>query len=112
MKNRETLSKWVYDLHEEINTMLGKKSNLTYEDVKLRYEMFRSRCLEAPKGKKTKKTSTSVQGKHTKKTKSKKESGCVKPLYGIKSKCVIHIVPKETNPDSFVVDPQCHIKRD
>ena len=48
MKNRHTLSRWLYDLHEEINKMLCKKSNLSYQDVKARYEMFRSRCVENP----------------------------------------------------------------
>ena len=32
----------VYKLHEEINSMLGKKSGLTYEAVRERYEMFRA----------------------------------------------------------------------
>ena len=45
MKNRDTLSKWLYNLHEEINRLLNKKSNLTYDDVRSRYELFRSRCL-------------------------------------------------------------------
>ena len=46
MKNRNTFSKWLYNLHEEINTMLCKKSNLTYEQVRNRYENFRSRCID------------------------------------------------------------------
>jgi hypothetical protein len=96
MKNRNTLSKWLYELHEEVNKMLGKKSNLTYEDVKLRYEMFRSRCLVKPKKKKTRK--------------KKIESGCVQPLYGKKSKCVINIVPKDTKCKSFNIDKKCILK--
>jgi len=90
-KNRDTLSKWVYDLHENINKMLNKKSNLTYEQVRERYEHFRARCLE-------------------KKTNSKKEKGCTKSLYGIKGKCVLNIVPKD-NKQSFVMDPKCKIKK-
>ena len=97
MENRHTLSRWLYDLHEEINKMLGKKSNLTYEDVKLRYEMFRSRCLDKPKKKKT----------HKKKI----ESGCVQPLYGKKSKCVINIVPKDKKCKTFNIHKQCILKR-
>ena len=97
MENRNTLSIWLYDLHEEINKMLGKKSNLTYEDVKLRYEMFRSRCLDKPKKKKT----------HKKKI----ESGCVQPLYGKKSKCVINIVPKDKKCKTFNIHKQCILKR-
>jgi len=42
MKNRETFSRYVYDLHELINKMLNKKSNLSYEDVRERYEHFRA----------------------------------------------------------------------
>ena len=95
MKNRHTLSRWLYDLHEEVNKCLGKKSNLTYEDVRNRYEIFRARCLE-DKGKKKKK--------------SKKEKGCVKPLYGKKSKCVIHIVPKTKKCKTFNIDKKCVIK--
>ena len=45
MKNRHTLSLWLYKLHETINKMLGKKSGLTYNDIRNRYENFRSRCL-------------------------------------------------------------------
>ena len=44
MKNRETFSKFVYNLHEHINGMLGKSSGLSYEDVRERYEHFRARC--------------------------------------------------------------------
>ena len=45
LKNRENFSRWVYDLHNHINGMLGKKSKLSYEDVRDRYEHFRARCL-------------------------------------------------------------------
>ena len=44
LKNRDTFSRWMYELHEKVNTMLGKKSNLTFEQVRNRYENFRSRC--------------------------------------------------------------------
>jgi hypothetical protein len=40
-KNRENLSKWVYELHEVVNKMLNKVSGLSYEDVRQRYETFR-----------------------------------------------------------------------
>ena len=43
MKNRETFSKYVYDLHELINKMLKKESGLSYSDVRERYENFRSK---------------------------------------------------------------------
>ena len=88
-KNRDTLSRWVYDLHELVNKMLKKKSNLSYSQVRDRYEHFRARCLS---------------------TKTKKEKGCTKSLYGVKGKCVINIVPKN-NKESFIMDPKCKITK-
>ena len=99
MKNRQTLSMWLYKLHEEINRMLGKKSNLSYDDVRNRYEMFRARCINDKKG--TKKINN----------KSKREKGCVTPLYGVKSKCVINIVPKNKKCKTFKIDKSCKLSR-
>ena len=110
MKSRETLSRWLYELHEEINTMLHKKSNLTYDQVRTRYEMFRARCINDNKG--TMKRNRKKKPKKRKsKFKNKKEKGCVKPLYGVKSKCVINIVPRNTRCKSFNVDKRCVLKR-
>lgn len=96
MKNRESLSRWVYELHEMVNKNLGKESGLTYEDVRDRFEHFRSRCLVDP----------------TKKVKpNTKEKGCTEPLYGVKSKCVINIIPKDKDAPSFKMDPKCIIKK-
>ena len=100
-KNRDTLSKYVYDLHETVNTMLGKSSGLSYEDVRDRYEHFRSRCLEDPK-----------KIKDTPKTKTDAiEKGCTEPLYGVKSKCVLNIVPRDDRTSSFKMDPKCILKK-
>lgn len=92
LKNRESFSRWVYELHEKVNKNLGKKSDLTYEQVRNRYEHFRSRCLNNPK-------------------ETKKEKGCTEALYGIKSKCVINIVPKEKKCNTFKMDSKCKIKK-
>ena len=46
MKSRDTFSRYIYNLHELVNKMLKKKSNLTYCDVRERYEHFRSRCVD------------------------------------------------------------------
>ena len=98
MKSRETFSRYIYELHETVNRMLNKKSNLTYCDVRERYEHFRSRCTdEKPKVFKFKKT----------KTRSKKEKGCTEPLYGKKAKCVINIVPQEDKTATFQMDKKC-----
>jgi hypothetical protein len=98
MKSRETFSRYIYELHETVNRMLNKKSNLTYCDVRERYEHFRSRCTdEKPKVFTFKKT----------KTRSKKEKGCTEPLYGKKAKCVINIVPQEDKTATFQMDKKC-----
>ena len=98
MKSRETFSRYIYELHETINRMLNKKSNLTYCDVRERYEHFRSRCTdEKPKVFTFKKTTT----------RKKKEKGCTEPLYGKKAKCVINIVPQEDKTATFQMDKKC-----
>jgi hypothetical protein len=98
MKSRETFSRYIYELHETINKMLNKKSNLTYCDVRERYEHFRSRCTdEKPKVFTFKKTTT----------RKKTEKGCTEPLYGKKAKCVINIVPQEDKSATFQMDKKC-----
>jgi len=83
MRTRETFSKYIYNLHELINKMLNKNSGLTYFDVRDRYENFRARC-------KTQQPKTEV--------------GCVKPLKGEKTKCVLKIVPDDENCETFQVN--------
>jgi len=98
MKSRETFSRYIYELHETINRMLNKQSNLTYCDVRDRYENFRSRCTEEkPKVFTFKKTTT----------RQKKEKGCTEPLYGKKAKCVINIVPQEDKSATFQINKEC-----
>lgn len=97
LKNRETFSRWVYKMHELVNKNLDKKSNLKYEDVRNRYEHFRSRCLINPK--------------KVIKEEVKKEKGCTEPLYGIKSRCVINIVPKDSKKETFKIDDKCKFNR-
>ena len=97
MKNRDTFSRYVYNLHEFINKMLGKKSGLSYCDVRERYEHFRSRCTQSD-GKKLFKFN---------KTRKNKEKGCTAPLHGKNAKCVIKIIPEEENEPSFSVDNRC-----
>lgn len=93
MKNRFTFSKYMYDLHEIVNKMLKKKSNLSYCDVRERYEHFRARC--------------SKKEKLFKFNKTRKEKGCTESLYGKKAKCVIKIVPQENKCKTFQMDNKC-----
>lgn len=98
MKNRDTFSKYVYELHESVNKNLGKKSNLTYKQVRDRYEHFRSRCLN--------------DDTNTDKSNNKEkviEKGCTDPLYGVKSKCVLNIVPKNSKKETLKIDSKCKI---
>ena len=91
MKNRNTFSRYVYKLHELVNNMLNKKSGLSYDDVRTRYEYFRARCND-------KKQHIAVI-----------ENGCVKSLYGLKSKCVLRIVPQTEDIKSFDIDKKCNM---
>ena len=101
MENRDSFSRYVYDLHELINKMLNKKSGLSYCDIRERYEHFRARCTDE----KTKLFTFSKLNKN--KTLKKKEKGCTEPLYGKKSKCIINIVPQENKGQSIKIDKKC-----
>ena len=96
MKNRATFSRYIYSLHEVVNKILGKKSNLSYCDVRERYEHFRSRCTEEK-----------PKIFNFRKTRKIKEKGCTEPLYGKKSKCIIKIVPQEDKCKTFQIDKKC-----
>ena len=99
MKSRDTFSRYIYNLHELVNKMLKKKSNLSYCDVRERYEHFRSRCIdENPKVFKYSEIKT---------RKNKKEKGCTEPLYGKKARCILNIVPQEEKGQSIQIDEKC-----
>lgn len=108
MQNRDTLSRYVYDLHELVNDMLGKESGLSYEQVKERYEHFRARCSVSkgigemlPKIKNyTRKRDIQINS----------EKGCTEPLVGEKAKCILKIVPEKKKCKTFSIDTKC-IKR-
>ncbi len=91
--NRETLSRFIYELHNNVNKMLGKPINLTYEQVRDRYEFLRARCVnDVP-------------------LLPKYEKGCSEPLYGTKIKSVIDIVPRDSSTESFKIDKKCKLSR-
>jgi hypothetical protein len=104
MKNRDTFSRYIYELHEHINRMLHKKSGLSYCDVRERYEHFRARC-SAEKPKIYKLTDLNHKNKHNDK---ELEKGCTEPLYGTKSRCILKIVPqKQDKGQSIQIDKKC-----
>lgn len=57
MKNRSTLTKWFYDIHNKVNDKLGVNYGITFDDVVKKYESYRASCT------------------------NKKEKGCTNPLY-------------------------------
>ena len=97
-ENRDSLSRYVYNLHEVINKMLGKTSGLTYCEVRDRYENFRSRCtVDKP-----------TIFNFTEKT---KEKGCTNPLYGNKAKCVLNFIPSTRKCKTIKIDKKCLKKK-
>lgn len=99
MESRDTFSRYIYNLHELVNKMLKKTSNLTYCDVRERYEHFRSRCVdENPKV---------FKYSDIKTNKKVNEKGCTEPLYGKKSRCILNIVPQEERGQSIQIDKKC-----
>lgn len=89
LESRERFSKYIFNLHETVNKMLKKKSGLTYKDVRERYEHFRARCSAVLK------------------PSEPLEKGCSEPLYGKKSKCVLHIIPQDVKCDTLSIDKTC-----
>lgn len=118
MANRDTFSRYVYDLHELVNTMLHKSSHLTYEQVRERYEHFRARCTNANEnnghddpingsGGNLAKDKDKDKEEKTTTPPNKKEKGCTEPLYGKKARCILSIVPEEKKGQSIQIDQQC-----
>ena len=94
MKNRESFSRFIYNLHETVNKMLNKTSNLTYEQVRDFYEHFRADC--------------------TIKNKSKTHLGCDKLTHNsssrVKPKVVIYFVPFSKKIKTTKVHKKCMMK--
>ena len=105
MANRETFSRYIYELHELVNKMLHKTSNLKFCDVRERYEHFRSRCTDEKPKLFEMRELKDLKNKTIKKKES--EKGCTEPLYGKKAKCIIKIVPQEEKGETFQMDDKC-----
>jgi len=107
MENRDSFSRFIYKLHETVNKLLGKKSGLTYCDIRERYEHFRSRCTQDDKPKILTPQMLKLNKSKTMKKGKAKEKGCTEPLYGKKAKCVIKIVPQEEKCKTLQIDRKC-----
>lgn len=92
LASRDCFSRYVYRLHNDVNARLQKKTpNPSYCDVRDQYEVFRARCGQ--------------------KEKKQKENGCTEPIRGIKTKCLIRIVPKTKRACTFKVHPSCACRK-
>lgn len=69
-KNRETLTKWFWKMHERVNKKLGITYHFTFEDLNNKYESFRARC--SPTTPLVSENNTNISNKNVK--------GCVVPL--------------------------------
>lgn len=83
-KNRNTFSKYIYDLHELINKNLNKKSNLSFKQVKDRYESFRAQIIDP---------------------------SCCIEIKNPKYKCILNIVPKDEDIPSFNTNVKCIVNK-
>ena len=114
MESRDVFSKYIYELHEIVNKMLNKKSGLSYDEVRERYEHFRARCAKGGKGRTLKQQGSKEKGptqngskEKGSKEKGSKEKGCVVPLYGKKARCLIQIVPNDIKTETLRIDQKC-----
>jgi hypothetical protein len=81
LESRETLSKWLYTIHNKVNKKLGVSEVPSFKEVWDRYESFRSKCTKSPEVVK------------------KIKKGCTDPLKGFKKECIIQI--KDVRETSF-----------
>ena len=58
-KNRNTLTEWIYNIHEKVNNKLRVNYGMTLNEVRNKYESFRAQCSTKP---------------------MKQEKGCITPL--------------------------------
>jgi len=47
LKNRSSLTKWMYYIHNAVNNKLGVNYDVSYDDVVQKYESFRADCNQA-----------------------------------------------------------------
>jgi hypothetical protein len=91
LKSRETLVKWLYELHNRINKKLGVDCVPTLKEVWNKYESFRSKCTKSKKP-------------------SKPKNGCLDPMKGARKKCTIEIINVDADGNAFGKSPRNQIK--
>ena len=111
LANRECFSRYIYRLHNDVNARLQKSApNPTYCEVRDQYERFRARCGVSKH--KTQKMPKSIKANSARARagKGSAEKGCTEPLKGLKTKCLIRIVPKTKRAKTFGFDPSCNCR--
>lgn len=68
-KSRDTLGRWVFDLHNKVNKKLKKPTYKNFERTRNFYEKFRANC-------------------------SKDKTGCHTPMRGQKKRSIVTIIPR------------------
>ena len=117
MKSRDTFSRFMHRFHNCVNTMLDKQNNPTFEEVREKFENFRSRCLpptSSATAKESKKYTAKESIKESKRDAAKetakekpKEKGCVDSMYGIRAKTILTILPSTTKKENYKIDAKC-----
>lgn len=84
LKNRETLGKFMYDLHTHINTLTRGSFNVPYNLLRTNFELFRAACTPE-------------------KQVTEEHKGCISK----KCKLKISIVPHDSTGKTFTIDKKC-----
>lgn len=48
LESRDSLTKWLYNIHQKVNNKLNVKYNITYDEYVNKYESFRAKCVKNP----------------------------------------------------------------
>jgi hypothetical protein len=116
--SRDALSRWVHQLHTNVNTMLQKPTTTSFEEMRNTYEHFRARCGtsqacgEAAASNAAQKMigggTLSTTRRRSRGSKGGTHGGCTEPTRGgVKSRCVLNIVPVNSTGRSLCIDRRC-----
>jgi hypothetical protein len=88
VESRETITKWLYDMHNKVNYKLGVPDCdiPTFEEVVNRFEQYRAKCKQTTE----------------KERQEKLVKGCTIPQNGIKQRCVINVVKEYQGEDRIL----------
>jgi len=83
MKNRMSVVKWLYHVHNKVNKKLGIKNNFTLQETINKYESFRSKCHKSPE------------------ILNKIKKGCLDPMKGSRKRCFISVENVDKDGNTF-----------